>query len=176
MHSLPIYFLGWNHWTNPKQETTQQFKRSSLSKAHALMSVFVVAGKLAWKNQYNVGTTNPVTSCWLNQPIWKICAVVKLDHLPNFRGENSKNLWVATTWRLSPYTSKHLLRRYLNSPKHLLRFGCWGFQTPSHQLFGGFWMSRVSRGRSNSTYRGEITPVKPIYFRPFIEATTPFTV
>ena len=31
---------------------------------------------------------------WWFQPIWKIS--VKLDHFPNYRGENSKNIWVAT--------------------------------------------------------------------------------
>ncbi len=35
------------------------------------------------------------SSWWLNQPLWKI--LVKLDHLPKDRGENFKNLWVATT-------------------------------------------------------------------------------
>ena len=28
------------------------------------------------------------TSWWLNQPIWNICAVVKLDGFPNVQGEN----------------------------------------------------------------------------------------
>ena len=29
-------------------------------------------------------------SWWLNQPIWRICCLVKLDHFPNFGGEDSK--------------------------------------------------------------------------------------
>ena len=29
-------------------------------------------------------------SWWLSHPFWKICADVKLDHFPNFRGENKK--------------------------------------------------------------------------------------
>ena len=37
-------------------------------------------------------------SRWLNQPIWKIW--VKLgSSSPNFRGENSKTIWVATHWQ-----------------------------------------------------------------------------
>ena len=38
-----------------------------------------------------------IKSSWWFQPIWKI--LVKLDHFPNFRGENSKNIWVATTMK-----------------------------------------------------------------------------
>ena len=35
------------------------------------------------------------TSWWLNQTIWKILIIVKLDldHFPNFRGENNPNAW-----------------------------------------------------------------------------------
>ena len=32
-----------------------------------------------------------VASWWLNQPLWNICSS-KLDHFPNFRGENKKSL------------------------------------------------------------------------------------
>ncbi len=39
--------------------------------------------------------------CWLvvfHQPIWKICAPSNwVNAFPNFRGENEKNIWVATT-------------------------------------------------------------------------------
>ena len=45
------------------------------------------------KSQLNVG--KHTTPWWLNQSLWKIW--VKLDHFPNFRGENFKNVWVATS-------------------------------------------------------------------------------
>ena len=43
--------------------------------------------KVAW---------NIISSWWLNQPIWKICSS-NWDHFPRDRGENSQNVWVATT-------------------------------------------------------------------------------
>ena len=38
----------------------------------------------------NISTCKPVTSWWLNQPIWKI--LVKMGIFPNLRGENTKCL------------------------------------------------------------------------------------
>ena len=35
------------------------------------------------------------SSWWLNRPIWKICSS-KLDHFPNFQGENKKKIGTTT--------------------------------------------------------------------------------
>ena len=40
-----------------------------------------------------------VGGCSFSPPIWKICAFVKLDHATPSKGEYTKNVWVATTYR-----------------------------------------------------------------------------
>ena len=53
--------------------------------------------EISWIQKINPVVFRKKKSCqhkpvwWLNQPIWKI--LVKLDHFPNFRGENKKK-WI----------------------------------------------------------------------------------
>ena len=51
-----------------------------------------------WAHWWFLVATSTKTSWWL-QPHWKI--LVKMEILPNFRGENSKNVWSFTTQKRS---------------------------------------------------------------------------
>ena len=75
-------------------------------------------------------------------------------------------------WRFSTSLGGHKVTSYL--PGQWLNFKLFGItylvgKIKFKLFFQGPRLSEViSRGPNNSTYRGEITPVKPIYFRPFI--------
>ena len=46
---------------------------------------------------FKLTPSNKVPRWWLNQPLWEICNRQIGFHFPRDRGENSKNVWVATT-------------------------------------------------------------------------------
>ena len=87
-----------------------------------------------WKNKKH-------TPSWWFQPIWKI--LVKLETFPNFRGENSKNIWVATTE--TPLGSR-VFRVEITPPTHrfVVFFGLWGYQPPSLSLDALPWARETS--------------------------------
>ena len=89
------------------------------------MAVRLLGGKFFWSCN---------SSWWLNQPIWKICTRQIGSNFPDFRDENSKNIWETPPSRFF-LELRFLVKRNDAS----LREGLWKFFRTMRALSAGTW-------------------------------------
>ena len=85
----------------PSQGTLKQFFSGSCKRCFFVTYI------------HPIGSNIPLISSWWFQPSGKILA--KLGIFPNFRGENSKNIWAATTQYIPSYKKPKVFNSQLHN-------------------------------------------------------------